>query len=59
MKLPGPTKDQPNVYEYGEVTYADIHADLSSKDKELYGPRLLVVSWLEMVFFGFLGEGGG
>ena len=35
VKLPGPSMDRPNVYDFG-VTYEDIHADLVKKDKALY-----------------------
>lgn len=36
VKLPGATKDSPNVYNFGAVTYRDIYDDLMSKDPELY-----------------------
>lgn len=36
IKLPGPTKSQPNCYEFGKATYEDIRADLTAKDKRLY-----------------------
>ena len=35
VKLPGVSKSQPNTYPFGKP-YADIHADLLSKDEELY-----------------------
>eukprot|EP00035_Acanthoeca_spectabilis_P023387 m.449102 g.449102 ORF g.449102 m.449102 type:complete len:227 (-) comp19770_c0_seq1:1844-2524(-) len=36
VKIPGPTADQPNVYEFGKQTYEDIYQDLVAKDKEKY-----------------------
>eukprot|EP00038_Savillea_parva_P028136 m.63381 g.63381 ORF g.63381 m.63381 type:complete len:233 (-) comp8151_c0_seq1:66-764(-) len=36
VKIPGPTIDQPNVYEFGKQTYEDIYQDLIQKDKEKY-----------------------
>ena len=35
MKLPGPTADKPNVYDFG-VSYDEIHEDLVRKDRTLY-----------------------
>ena len=36
VKLPGASKDSPNVYNFGQVTYREIYDDLMSKDPELY-----------------------
>ena len=36
VKLPGASKDSPNVYTFGQVTYREIYDDLMSKDPELY-----------------------
>lgn len=36
VKLPGSSAGNPNVYQFGEHTYADILADLESKDLVLY-----------------------
>ena len=35
VKLPGPTADKPNIYDFG-TTYEEIHADLTKRDKILY-----------------------
>lgn len=35
VKLPGPTRNQPNVYDFGS-SYQEIYNDLSSKDAMLY-----------------------
>jgi len=35
IKLPGPSANQPNVYDFG-TTYEEIHADLARKDKTMY-----------------------
>uniref|UniRef100_A0A914WT38 RNA polymerase II subunit A C-terminal domain phosphatase SSU72 n=1 Tax=Plectus sambesii TaxID=2011161 RepID=A0A914WT38_9BILA len=36
VKLPGPSPDRPNVYEFNSATYNDIYNDLVMKDKTLY-----------------------
>ncbi|XP_045151812.1 RNA polymerase II subunit A C-terminal domain phosphatase SSU72-like [Echinops telfairi] len=36
VKLPGPTPNKPNVYDF-RTTYAEMFNDLCIKDKELYG----------------------
>ena len=35
VKLPGPSLNQPNVYDFG-TTYEEIYQDLSKKDKSMY-----------------------
>ncbi|GAB1608093.1 RNA polymerase II subunit A C-terminal domain phosphatase SSU72-like [Argonauta hians] len=35
VKLPGPSPDRPNIYDFG-TTYDDMHKDLMRKDSELY-----------------------
>lgn len=35
IKLPGPTRNQPNVYEFG-ASYQEIYNDLVAKDAQLY-----------------------
>jgi hypothetical protein len=34
--LPGRTRDEPNMYGFGKVTYRQIYEDLTAKDPELY-----------------------
>ncbi|ULU04990.1 hypothetical protein L5515_013753 [Caenorhabditis briggsae] len=36
VKMPGPSIDKPNCYEFGATTYEEIHQDLSAKDPLLY-----------------------
>jgi len=35
VKLPGPTRNQPNVYDFTS-SYQEIYDDLVSKDEQLY-----------------------
>lgn len=35
VKLPGPSQDRPNVYEFGGLTYAEIRRDLTRKNEQL------------------------
>ena len=35
VKLPGPTADKPNIYEFG-TSYEEIYTDLSRRDKIMY-----------------------
>jgi len=35
VKLPGPSADRPNVYDFG-TSYEEIHSDLKKKDKTMY-----------------------
>ena len=36
VKLPGASKTDPNVYQFGEATYESIYKDLAAKDEALY-----------------------
>ncbi|CAI4233398.1 unnamed protein product [Auanema sp. JU1783] len=36
VKLPGPSVDKPNCYEFGSTTYDFIHNDLKTKDQAFY-----------------------
>ncbi|VDN03921.1 unnamed protein product [Thelazia callipaeda] len=36
VKLPGPTPDRPNCYDFGVATYEYIYNDLKQKDSQLY-----------------------
>ncbi|KAI6197446.1 Protein-serine/threonine phosphatase [Aphelenchoides besseyi] len=36
VKLPGPAADRPNVYDFDQMTYAEIQKDLYTKNRELY-----------------------
>ena len=35
IKLPGPSADKPNVFEFGKATYAEIYDTLSAKDHSM------------------------
>lgn len=35
IKLPGPSPDRPNCYEFGVATYEYIYNDLKQKDRQL------------------------
>lgn len=43
VKMPGPTVDRPNCYEFGPTTYEDIYADLTNKDLHLLVAKLKVI----------------
>lgn len=43
VKLPGPTRNQPNVYDFG-TPYQEIFNDLSEKDRDLYANFCLAPS---------------
>lgn len=36
VKMPGPTPEEPNCYDYGKETYDEMHKDLEAKDHTLY-----------------------
>ena len=36
VKLPGASRDNPNVFEFGSVTYKDIYDKLMAEDEKLY-----------------------
>eukprot|EP00037_Helgoeca_nana_P029799 m.361518 g.361518 ORF g.361518 m.361518 type:complete len:227 (-) comp28051_c0_seq7:772-1452(-) len=36
VKIPGPTAEEPNVYDFGKESYEEIYQDLVTKDKDKY-----------------------
>jgi RNA polymerase II subunit A C-terminal domain phosphatase SSU72 len=42
VKIPGSTKDDPNVYQFGKATYADIRKDLIRLDENAYRQKGLI-----------------
>ncbi|KAF7630862.1 hypothetical protein Mgra_00008875 [Meloidogyne graminicola] len=36
VKLPGPSIDKPNIYDFDSITYEEIYQDLKNKDFKLY-----------------------
>ena len=38
VKIPGPSVDKPNLYDFGAVTYAEILEDLQKQDARLLVP---------------------
>lgn len=35
VRLPGPSVDQPNCYEFGQTTYREMYEELRAKDESL------------------------
>lgn len=42
VKIPGASKDDPNVYRFGEATYEEILEDLKRQDEKLYAQKGLI-----------------
>ncbi len=42
VKIPGASKDDPNVYRFGEATYEEILQDLKRQDEKLYAQKGLI-----------------
>uniref|UniRef100_A0A1I8B5S0 RNA polymerase II subunit A C-terminal domain phosphatase SSU72 n=1 Tax=Meloidogyne hapla TaxID=6305 RepID=A0A1I8B5S0_MELHA len=39
VKLPGPSIDKPNIYDFDSITYEEIYQDLKNKDSKLKCPQ--------------------
>lgn len=50
VKLPGPSFDRPNVYDFN-VTYDEMYKDLAEKDKTLYAREMIVDKFTESFRF--------
>lgn len=47
VKIPGRTMREPNVYEFGKVTYDDVYADIMSKNEDQFYRRNGILMLLE------------